>query len=352
MKSKKKKIIVSLCVVFIILAVAIPFGASLMIYNDNFGRRYESYAPTMRSTQEFEGLNVQKYTFTSNKGQQLAGYTYDKGIENPKGLIIIAHGFGGGGHNWYMDVADYLASNGYIVFAYDATGNDESEGTSVQGLPQGIIDLDYAIRFIKDQSAFEDLPIMLFGHSWGAYSAGSVLNLYPDINAVVMVVGFNKSTNLIQEEGRRIAGSAINVLVPYLTLIEKMKFGPYASYNCLNGFQGSTAGVMLIHSADDPVVSIENSFNVFYDQYKDNERFTFVQYEDRGHNYVYYTDDARQYTDTFNKQYAAYRESLGETVSPAMEQEYYSHHLDKRLMFELDEELMQKILAFYDSYAQ
>ena len=53
-----------------------------------------------------------------------------------------------------MDVADYLSSNGYLVFAYDATGNDESEGDAVNGLPQGIIDLDYAIRFIKESNEF------------------------------------------------------------------------------------------------------------------------------------------------------------------------------------------------------
>ncbi|WP_370631506.1 serine aminopeptidase domain-containing protein [Peptoniphilus sp. KCTC 25270] len=63
------------------------------------------------------------------------GSLYSVG-DNLKGIIIIAHGFGGGGHNSYLDCINYFAQNGYYVFAYDATGNDESEGEGVRGFPQ------------------------------------------------------------------------------------------------------------------------------------------------------------------------------------------------------------------------
>ena len=82
-------------------------------------------------------------------------------------MYVIAHGFGGGGHNSYMDVANYFASNGYYVFAYDVTGCDKSEGEGVGGVPQGVIDLDHAISFVEDNNEIPELPIMLFGHSWG-----------------------------------------------------------------------------------------------------------------------------------------------------------------------------------------
>jgi hypothetical protein len=62
-----------------------------------------------------------------------------------------------------MDCANYFAQNGYYVFAYDATGTDESEGNGVGGLPQGVIDLDYAISFVEESKEIPDLPIVLFG---------------------------------------------------------------------------------------------------------------------------------------------------------------------------------------------
>ena len=131
---------------------------------------------------------------------------------------------------------------------------------------------------------------MLFGHSWGGYSVGSVLNLHPDVKAVVMVAGFNKSMDIIEEEGKKIAGDGVRVLLPYISLYERIKFGKYASYNCINGFEHSEAGVMIIHSADDEMISKEKGFDVFYDSYKNNPRFSFVKYENRGHDYVFYSD--------------------------------------------------------------
>lgn len=349
MHTKKRKIIVISIVVLILLLLITPFGLSAMIYEGNFGDRYGTYAPMARSIDEFDGLHSQRYTFTSEQGQQLAAYKYYKNLDNVKGIVVISHGLGGGGHNSYMDVADFFASNGYVVFAYDATGNDESEGSSVKGIPQGLIDLDYALQFVKRTSDFDGLPIMLFGHSWGGYSVGSVLNLHPDVKGVVMVAGFDKSMDIIEEEGRKIAGDGIAVLLPFISFYERFKFGKYASYNCMNGFENSEAGVMIIHSEDDEMISQEKSFDVFYDYYKDNPRFSFVNYDNRGHDYVYYSDKSREYKDEINRNFEEYLDSLDEEFTSEIKESYLKENLNKKRLFDLDEELMNSIVDFFDS---
>jgi dipeptidyl aminopeptidase/acylaminoacyl peptidase len=350
MNRKKRKIILVFSIVLIILLLIIPFGLAVMIYEDNFGDRYETYAPMARSIDEFEGLNLQRYTFASNQGQLLVGYQYYRDNEDIKGVVVIAHGLGGGGHNSYMDVADFFTSNGYVVFAYDATGNDESEGGSVKGLPQGVVDLDYAIQFVKQSPDFEGLPILLFGHSWGGYSAGSVLNLHPDIKAIVMVAGFNKSMDIIEEEGKRIAGDAINVLLPYISFYERIKFGKSSTYSCIDGFDNSAAGVMVIHSTDDEMISMKKSFTIFHDLYKDDLRFNFVKFDDRGHNYVLYSDVSREYKKEFNRGFDEYVGSLAGELTSELKASYFKEHLDKKSLFDFDEELMDGIVKFYDSY--
>jgi dipeptidyl aminopeptidase/acylaminoacyl peptidase len=352
MKRTTRRLILILGIVLFLILFLIPFGLSVMIYEDNFGSRFETYAPKARSMEEFPGLQSQKYSFPSKQGQKLAGYRYYRETEEAKGVILIAHGLGGGGHNSYMDVADYFVSHGYVVFAYDATGNDDSEGSSVRGLPQGIIDLDYAIRFVKQNSDFKELPILLFGHSWGAYSSGSVLKLHPDIKAVVMVAGFNRSMDIIEEEGRRMAGDAMSVLMPYLSLYERIKMGRYASYSCIEGFEASDSGVMIIHSSDDEMISKEISFDVFENRYQENPRFRFVSYEDRGHNYVYYSDEAREYIDTFNQSFDQYIDSLDEEFTPDIKASYLKDNLDKKQLYDLDEELMDRMIDFYDTMVQ
>lgn len=352
MKINKRKIIIVLVVVLVVILFIIPIGISALIYEDNFGSRYEKYSPMARNIDEFEGLNSKRYTFSSNDGQMLVGYEYFRELENTKGVVVIAHGLGGGGHNSYMGIADFFTLNGYVVFAYDATGNDESEGSSVKGMPQGLIDLDYAIQFIKQTPEFDDLPIVLFGHSWGGYSVGSVLNLHPDVKAVVMVAGFNKSMDIIEEEGRKIAGDGISALLPYISLYEKIKFGKYASYNCISGFENTDAGVMIFHSTDDEMISQEKSFDVFYSIYKNNPRFNFVKYDDRGHDYVYYSVKSREYKNEFNEKFEEYLNSLDEEFTADIKESYLNENLDKKTLYDLDTELMNSIVEFYDNYIQ
>lgn len=344
----KRKLILWITVIVVVVFFILPMGISYLIYQETFNKRYTTFSHMKREIEEFEGLKLQKYFFSSNKGQKLTAYKYYKEDIEYKGLIIIAHGFGGGGHNSYMDVADYLAGSGYLVFSYDATGNDESEGREVGGLPQGIIDLDYAIRFVKENEEFKNLPIMLFGHSWGGYSVGSVLNVHKDIAAVVAISGFNFSISMIRDNGGEFIGKWINFFIPYFSLIEKIKFGRYAKYTCIKGFESSNTKVMVIHSSDDNSVSFENNYKQFYKKFGNNSRFIFIEYNNRGHNYLYYTDDARAYNKKLIEEFKAFKNTLEEKVTPEIRSDYFKKHLDKKRFFELDTKLMDKIVMFYD----
>lgn len=55
-----------------------------------------------------------------------------------------------------------------MVFAYDATGNAESGGTSCISIEQGVIDLSEAINYVEKDKIMGQYPIVLFGHSWGS----------------------------------------------------------------------------------------------------------------------------------------------------------------------------------------
>lgn len=347
--SKRPKISVA---IILSLLVIVPFGVAIFLYEQYFGQRQETYAPLGRSLEEFVGLQSERYTFTSQQGQVLVGYRYFKEGVDARGTVIMAHGLGGGGHNSYLDVADYFASHGYLVFAYDATGNDESEGESVRGIPQGLIDLDYAIRFVKDASDFADLPIVLFGHSWGGYSASSVLNYHPDVRAVIMAAGFNEPADVIAEAGQQMVGDAIGLLLPYLSLYERVKFGDYAKQSSIAGFESTEAGVMIIHSLNDDTISSAASYDVFYEKYKENPRFQFIQFPDRGHNWIWYTEGARAYRTEFNELFAAYVQSLDKEFTPAIRANYLEENLEKNLLYALDEELLASMVSFYDHYTK
>ena len=91
--SGKKKFGIALCVIPLLLLLA-DGVMTVYVYNDNFNKRFESYAPLMLSVEDFGGLERIRFQFPSDKGQMLTGYLYTAG-EEQKGVIVMAHGFGG-----------------------------------------------------------------------------------------------------------------------------------------------------------------------------------------------------------------------------------------------------------------
>ena len=350
----KKPLKIVLIVVAVLLVLLIAAGLFLpgliagVVYDEFFGSRFTSYDPLTWDISDFDALQHERYTFPSDKGQMLTGYRYyHEGVETG-GVVVIAHGFGGGGHRDYMNVADYFAANGYTVFAYDATGNDESEGEAVGGLSQGVIDLDYALRFIKSEPDFAGLPIMLWGHSWGGYSVGSVLALHPDVKAAVIVAGFNESLDMLEYQGRSIAGDALDYILPALTAHEKKLFGDYSTMSVLDGVAATDAHVMFIHSADDSTIPIGMSFDRYHAAYGDDPRFTFIRFEDRGHNYIYCDPARKAYVNAYNAEASAYT-AEHDSLNDADRTAYHETHFDIHAAYPLDMDVMAQMLAHYDS---
>ena len=352
-KKRKKKL---LGIAVGILAVLLAAGdgvLSVTIYRQNFNKRFERQEPLLQVT-DFEGLQCTKYSFPSDKGQMLQGYGYTVGTDW-RGILVMAHGFGGGGQSGYMDCADYFARHGYYVFAYDATGNDESEGEGVGGLPQGVIDLDHAISFVEESGQFPDLPIVLFGHSWGAYSVCNVLTYHPEVKGVIACSGFNRSSDMLEAEGKNQVGNAIYLMMPFVKLYEQIKFGGYAANTALDGFAASDAAVMIVHSADDKKVPIQYGYDVYYEKYRDDPRFTFVRLEHNGHDYVY---QDTTYIKAFNEGFDNWLETLPYEYQAEENQErfladrtaYIHSHLDRyQWSHTLNTELFQQFADFYDA---
>ncbi|MBO4903344.1 MAG: alpha/beta fold hydrolase [Lachnospiraceae bacterium] len=325
------------------------------MYNENFNVSEDSYEPLMLRVEDFEGLTCTRYSFPSDKGQMLAGYLYGSG-DDQHAIVIIAHGFGDGGHNSYMDVAAYFAERGYYVFAYDATAMDQSEGEGLGGVPQGVIDLDHAISFVESSEDIPDLPVVLFGHSWGGYCVSAVLTYHPEVKAVIECSGFNSSPDMFESGGRSQAGNLICTMTPFISLHERFKYGKYATNTAMDGFDSTDAAVMIVHSADDKVIGIEYGLDKYYGKYKDDPRFSFIRFEDRGHNGIL-NDPGNTYKDEFNTGFDKWLETLDYDYNAAENRErfiedkadYITANLDhEKWSHRLDKELFGTFLAFYE----
>ncbi len=118
-KTKKKIIIASIVIAILLLIIFLvaPFSVGAILYNSVFNVRYETPEYLKFHLDDFDGLKADRHEFASDDGTKLVGYRYYTDSVEAQGVVVIAHGFGGGGHNSYLDVAYYFAKHGYDVFA-------------------------------------------------------------------------------------------------------------------------------------------------------------------------------------------------------------------------------------------
>ena len=325
--------------------VATPMIVTERVYNGMFNHHINSYKPLSFSLDDFPRLEREKYTFKSGKNT-LVGYVYNDKNLNPDKIIVFSHGYGGGGHHTYLDLINAFCKRGFYVFGYDATANDESEGEKLRGFTQGYLDADKAISFIESNKKYNKLPLYLVGHSWGAYSSSTALKNHKNVKGVLEMSGFNKATEIFKCNGEKYAGEEADKFMIYVDTYEKMLFGNDSNNEALDAFKNSNAKIAIVHSKDDNTVPIEAGYNKYYEAFKNDPRFLFIKYQNKGHGTVYYSTEGKEYYDSFN----AYLKSIvkQEKMTDEEKENYIKTHLNRSIWNNMvNEELIDKVITFW-----
>lgn len=348
MSKTKKILIISVSAILAFFLVVNPIAA-VIVYESIFGMRYEPESWRTFSAADFDSLTATELDIHEG-GERITAYKYKNPTVVQSGVVIVAHGLGGGGHNEYMPVIDELTDHGYYVFTYDATGNGKSDGDDVAGLPQGVIDLDRVINTAHAQPEYDALPIYLLGHSWGAYSVGSVLAYHPEITAAVMLSGFDASDDMIREGASRYVGTLLTDLtIPYVRLYEWLKFGDWSGVSMSDGLAATDARVLVVHSIDDATVPTSAGFDSIYEQYVTDSDVDFTVLQNSGHGYLFYSAASREYLASLEDSYFRHLAEQGIKSSDEALADYMSANLDKSKAFELDADLMEQIFNTFST---
>ena len=330
----------------LIFVILILLLVSKLILNLAFGNRCEGNAKLKYFTaDDFEGLQIKPVEFKSNKGQLLRGYIYtNKDIKEYKGLIIFVHGMGGG-HLSYTTEINTFAKAGFSVMAYDNTGTCSSEGKSLKGFFQSVIDLKYALKFVEGNEYLNKYPIGLVGHSWGAYTVCQVLQFNPNIKAVVAISGPNDSAKLICDFMKNEAKMNFSFLKPFITIVNFLTFGIKGVKNTINVLKETKIPVLLLHGELDKTAPLENS-PISNKGIESNNNIKTIVYEGRFHN-VYQTKESEEY---LNKTFGDISELTKKYKGNLPENEINKiyDNIDYKKITEEDEEVMNTIIKFLE----
>lgn len=101
-------------------------------------------------------------------------------------------------------------------------------------------------------------------------------------------------------------GPVVKVLMPVIKVYERAKYGEYAANSALIGFASTDAEIMVVHSSDDNIVPIEYGYDIYYDAFNDDPRFTFIRLEGKGHNQFLNVDQNKDLYESFVAFYDKY----------------------------------------------
>ncbi|NNF18259.1 MAG: alpha/beta hydrolase [Flavobacteriaceae bacterium] len=106
------------------------------------------------------------HSVISWKDEQKVFFGHVKPLD-PKGVVVIIHGFGEHSGRYTHSVIPFLLAQGQAVIFYDNLGHGKTEGQ--KGYCEGYEELlDLLERFIaKAIDLYPDLPLFLYGHSMG-----------------------------------------------------------------------------------------------------------------------------------------------------------------------------------------
>lgn len=158
-------------------------------------------------TKDFDTIYVDGYNHL-----RLYTYVFDR-VENPKAVVVIVHGMQEHAGR-YQDFAKFLNKNGYIVIMNDLRGHGH---TMVSKDKYGCGENDIYTECIQDEiilikKAKEayNLPIYLFGHSYGSMvSQGIIQNT--DVVEKCVLCGTADGSSLIMQAG----GVLANIIAPF-----------------------------------------------------------------------------------------------------------------------------------------
>ena len=278
-------------------------------------------------------------------GKTLRGHVYGAG--NTRGLVVFRHGIFSQ-HQDYLALITALVDKGWKVFAYDAIGCGESDGDSVIGFAQSPIDVHAAVQFARESGMAGDLPVVLFGHSWGGYGVAGALDYGDDVKACVSMSGFDTPMGIIMESAEKSMGPIAAVQRPFIDLIGRLDFGNDANRSASHAISESGVPTLVIHGTEDAVVSYDGTGIIAQRDSITNPQVEYITKSEpgrNGHNTYFYSPDSQAYLSECVDRLAALKGEHGGDIPDDVLADFMAS-IDKRRANTADPELIEEIDGF------
>lgn len=258
----------------VVIAVIVLFAAIDIVLLAVFARRGDVRTDgfPLREWAEEHSFEWRSVEFPSGKNT-LRGYVVSP--REPDALIVIAHGMNASSDG-FVPIVRHFAENGFAVLCFDGTAAGRSDGSRMSGFDQAGRDIGSAAAYARESGLLGKLPLVLFGHSTGAYGA-AVEAESCGAGAVICVSGFDSPLAVMRSKGVRRVPVLGELGFPLLALHEFILHGKSAGASAAEAIAGSGVPSLIIHGADDGSVELKASiFGKLSDETPENAELLLV----------------------------------------------------------------------------
>ncbi|HHT90908.1 MAG TPA: alpha/beta hydrolase [Firmicutes bacterium] len=204
------------------------------------------------------GLEVKPLSLLTDDGYELAAWELE--VQEPKAVVIFLGGLEHPPVSAFWGHARALAEHGFASLLIEMRSHGASAGEQVYLGYMEHYDLLAGIQYIQENLG--DVPLVAFGADLGGVVAINGAGLYSELDGVISIGAFSSWPDLFRDN-LYFSGTPLLVAMlekPFVQLYTLVKFGwknrgLYPQQQAAN-LAGRPA--LLMHSTDDPLVSVLN----------------------------------------------------------------------------------------------
>lgn len=193
-KKKRKKIIFVTVLGFVLLLIGFLITIPVLVMNSmvNMHVNFDEVW-----TAEDFGIEAEHFFVTTDDELKISAY--EVSVENPKAIIICMSGIHNPSATVYFGHARFFRENNYATILFDMRAHGESDGDMICLGYKEYLDTKAIVKHIKADSAYKNIPIVVFGLSMGGSIAINSIGEIPEISGLISLAAYSSWEDVFYE---------------------------------------------------------------------------------------------------------------------------------------------------------
>ncbi|MDD4373389.1 MAG: alpha/beta hydrolase [Bacteroidales bacterium] len=272
-KKKKRKIIISALLGFILLIVGFLIAIPMLVINPMVNRHVNF--DEVWKAEDF-GIEAEHFFVNTDDGLKISAYKVD--VEKPKAIIICLSGIHNPSATIYFGHARFFKEHGYATILFDMRAHGESDGDIICLGYKEYLDTKAIVQYIKDDSEYKNVPIVIFGLSMGGVTAINSIGEIPEIDGLISLSAYSSWEEIFYElmayQSPDFLAKMVKPFVP-LVVFTKYKVNIWSIKPIREIKKLGNRPALLMHSREDSQVPFSNFERII--KYSPSHIETFVR---------------------------------------------------------------------------